>query len=564
MKRGLPHALATIGDIQFVLATGLVLLAVLVIGPAADDVVIAGHGAAGPLALSLPRRTVELSPDEAGAWRYDWDTALEQPGPTLLRVSDPTESATLRVSIGPLRDQLVIAIDSPSPGQTISGAVQIRGWAVDRDSAASPGIKRIALFFDDSRGEDRATNISLGERRDDVASSFGQSFAASGWTAQLDSTGVSSGSHRIIAVAWSDTGNQAEATVGVRIQSRSTSAELPSPAQSLVFDSPLSAASVWGTPLVRAIGLVQLVALITVMCAIATTSALTRHRLTQAFVLAGALVGLLAFAFVDRHTIRPWIPQALLNLLPSLDDAVRTTGSALLGVRGSIPASSIAFQIAPAAVAAAFFSYRAGNSRGRAAWLVVLSAAILMLLASGARVPAFAAGIGLIVLFWPERYRRALPAFVAASLILPVLLVLAGVNDSDQSRIPIWTNALGLAASKPFGLGFGVYGQQDLTVHHAHSAYLQTLLDTGPLGLGAVIALLVVSIRRAWSERRSGASPYQLGSLPLALLVTLLITATTDSVLMSPVPRSTYMVTVMWPGAFLILAIPLRKVIQSA
>lgn len=124
---------------------------------------------------------------------------------------------------------------------------------------------------------------------------------------------------------------------------------------------------------------------------------------------------------------------------------------------------------------------------------------------------------------------RAAAGLLAAGVVLTVLLVLGplrsrlalGLAHSNSFRVLTWLGTWVLARHHPLlGCGLGgwpvaypFYARAGFT-QHAHNEYLQTLAETGVIGLAALLALIVAWLATAW--RRAGTSETR--ALGLALL----------------------------------------------
>src|SRR5439155_1703852 len=99
------------------------------------------------------------------------------------------------------------SIDTPNEGATVTGIVPISGWAIDKGATAAQrtGVDRIQVYLD---GALKGPADTGGVRPDVdaiVGSGTGQ-FTASGFSYQLNLTGVSAGPHTIQVRAHSTVG----------------------------------------------------------------------------------------------------------------------------------------------------------------------------------------------------------------------------------------------------------------------------------------------------------------------------------------------------------------------
>ncbi len=93
-------------------------------------------------------------------------------------------------------------LDSPAPGQTISGTFNVYGWALDDGGS----IQRVEIYLDGKYIGDAV----YGDARPDVAHDYpGRDGAPNfGYSLQLDTTLYSNGIHTLSAVAFDPSGNQ--------------------------------------------------------------------------------------------------------------------------------------------------------------------------------------------------------------------------------------------------------------------------------------------------------------------------------------------------------------------
>ncbi len=124
---------------------------------------------------------------------------------------------------------------------------------------------------------------------------------------------------------------------------------------------------------------------------------------------------------------------------------------------------------------------------------------------------------------------RTAAGLLAAGAVLAVLLVLGplrsrlalGLAHSNSFRVLTWLGTWDLARHHPLlGCGLGgwpvaypFYARAGFT-QHAHNEYLQTLAETGVIGLAALLALIAAWLATAW--RRAGTSETR--AMGLALL----------------------------------------------
>jgi O-antigen ligase len=136
---------------------------------------------------------------------------------------------------------------------------------------------------------------------------------------------------------------------------------------------------------------------------------------------------------------------------------------------------------------------------------LVLSLAVLVptLLLTSSRGAWFACVVGLGLLVRPLRFRTTIAIILAALLVAGLLAVIA-----DDNRADYWSVAWQDYRDHPvLGAGAGTYGHYWLghgTVgftRTAHSLYLQSLAELGPLGLVIVVSALATPLVAARADR---------------------------------------------------------------
>jgi hypothetical protein len=92
-------------------------------------------------------------------------------------------------------------IDIPRAGETVGSRFVVAGWAVDLDDAAGAGVDLVQVWAQPHSGGPRILlgSASYGGRRRDVASLYGDRFAASGFG--LEANGLAPGAYDIGVVA---------------------------------------------------------------------------------------------------------------------------------------------------------------------------------------------------------------------------------------------------------------------------------------------------------------------------------------------------------------------------
>ena len=84
----------------------------------------------------------------------------------------------------------------------IRGTVTLRGFAIDRASAAGAGIDRVDVYLDGPYGTGTIIGAATyGLDRPDVAAQYGARFGPSGWELVWDTAGIAPGVHRLYLYA---------------------------------------------------------------------------------------------------------------------------------------------------------------------------------------------------------------------------------------------------------------------------------------------------------------------------------------------------------------------------
>lgn len=230
---------------------------------------------------------------------------------------------------------------------------------------------------------------------------------------------------------------------------------------------------------------------------------------TLCLVLTVGLAGCVAAAIgVEILTggFQPWVPEY--RLTGSMHSNAIGTFGMLVGL------SAYAF---------------ARNERHRLFWCCVFTAAVAAVVLCKARTSLITLAAGLLVIHYLGRPRRDVMFRVclAASLLGFAVLGAATVGRSSflslerianmgrdgdiaslTGRLPLWSTIWDqLQGRRLEGFGYGAYWVTDRVEsfhdsldwypHHAHSAYLQTLVDGGIVGLALLLAVALLALRRA-------------------------------------------------------------------
>lgn len=92
---------------------------------------------------------------------------------------------------------VLVQIDTPTSGATVSGTVAVAGWALDRNAASGTGVDQVHLYLDAPAGQPGSIGLgvaSYGGSRPDVGAAFGSQFTHSGWSCAWNTSGLSPGS----------------------------------------------------------------------------------------------------------------------------------------------------------------------------------------------------------------------------------------------------------------------------------------------------------------------------------------------------------------------------------
>lgn len=189
------------------------------------------------------------------------------------------------------------------------------------------------------------------------------------------------------------------------------------------------------------------------------------------------------------------------------------------------------------------------EKKGRLVFLAAIVVAAFFLYLTKSRTALAATGL-VIAVYWTLQQSRgvrfmALAALVAgasgAMFLASVAqeqmgqLVKLGRTDLGEStgsftgRVPVWEQAFEYAAERPFlGFGYGGFWNEERTtdfidrqqwpVPHAHNAYIDVLLEAGPLAALAYMLILLAGVRRGFTLRAQTGNPAY-GFLVLVLLL---------------------------------------------
>ncbi|MCA9889438.1 MAG: O-antigen ligase family protein, partial [Anaerolineae bacterium] len=181
----------------------------------------------------------------------------------------------------------------------------------------------------------------------------------------------------------------------------------------------------------------------------------------------------------------------------------------------------------------------AAHRRGSRLLMAILALLLLFLLPwTNSRGGYIALGIALATLglfwLWQQPIAARVPTHLRSGLLIALAVILVagicgGILLIDSGRVVLWSTALQLAVTHPVtGIGYGGYGQGlvllsgDVFIpfYHAHNLYLNSLSETGIVGLlliaWAGVALIRTAIKH-W-QASSGADRIKLQAVIAALI----------------------------------------------
>jgi hypothetical protein len=113
-----------------------------------------------------------------------------------------------KLNTAPYSPNVLAPIEQPPSGAFVSGAVTLRGFAIDLASAAGVGIDAVHIYLDGPYGTGTIIGAATyGLDRPDVAAQYGERFRPSGWELAWDATGLAPGMHRLYLYAHRTTDN---------------------------------------------------------------------------------------------------------------------------------------------------------------------------------------------------------------------------------------------------------------------------------------------------------------------------------------------------------------------
>lgn len=294
--------------------------------------------------------------------------------------------------------------------------------------------------------------------------------------------------------------------------------------------------------------------------------------------LAFASLGLLGgLRYVRIPAVAPWLRRlpSLIQMVPETQSG-RISLNQLGGMLTLLLPTAVAVGTAPVSrclpawlrtfslLAAGAFGAALAVTQSRSAWA---GATISLLLLLSLRSTWGRRAVALILLAaaiaWVGWGRTALGPAIIQSITTPSGPVTPLGDLSIYDRVPIWTDALIRIGDAPWlgnGLGsFRLAGSAvpagrspfDVGMPHAHNALLQVGYDLGLPGLVAYMALLISSLRCAWTSRSERGLPAYLALGALAGLTGYHIYGITDALSTGSKPG-----LVLWILLGLVFALP--------
>ena len=220
------------------------------------------------------------------------------------------------------------------------------------------------------------------------------------------------------------------------------------------------------------------------------------------------------------------------------------------------------------------------TDRGRRRWLWAVLAVIMLaaLIFTGSRGAwlAFGGAIGLALLFLN---RKLFIGFLIAAILAAVFVPQVSARfealfdaeylakSSENGRIQRWIGAYDQMRNNPvFGLGLGHYGGAVADRHYGtiyvDSYYFKTLAETGMLGLGIYLWLMLVLMRNAfsiWRERLRTRNFFLYGGVFAGLLAVILHNGVEN---IFEVPFIERFHTFFWLVAGVLLSVPYLKPLE--
>ncbi|MEM6330602.1 MAG: O-antigen ligase family protein [Planctomycetota bacterium] len=208
---------------------------------------------------------------------------------------------------------------------------------------------------------------------------------------------------------------------------------------------------------------------------------------------------------------------------------------------GSLHPNSLSRHALIAGIGATAFWAAGGEHRKK--WLIILVAAVVVILLTKSRtsLATFLCGVGMVFFAGRPVRRLVLPAALACTVLAAGCLAFAvggrainkraanitSLGREDQSsaltgRLPLWSLLMKESAGRHLqGAGFGAFWNVRQTERvgdkllwyprHAHSAYVETVLNIGVIGLAITLVLALTTLSKSfWLVNATGAVEYRI------------------------------------------------------
>lgn len=124
--------------------------------------------------------------------------------------------------------KVLISVDSPKNGQSVSGNFELVGWALEQSALNCTGVTAVHVYDGKANGEKNMLGVAnYGITRPDVAEAFGRAgFNNSGFNLQINSAKMSDGQHQLYIYAYNNYLGWQYATVKVNVANGSSGTSL--------------------------------------------------------------------------------------------------------------------------------------------------------------------------------------------------------------------------------------------------------------------------------------------------------------------------------------------------
>jgi hypothetical protein len=169
-------------------------------------------------------------------------TSLGAGSHTLTALATGSDGSTGSYSFtvkAPTPSQPVVFIDSLAPGATVSGTVTISGWALDSPTSIGTAIAKVQILVDGTA----VGTATYGGPRPDVCGVYPGRVGCPnvGFTYQLNTAGLSAGTHTVTAVATDTDATPDSGSYSLNLN------VVAAPAPAVTIDSPTSGTTISGT-----------------------------------------------------------------------------------------------------------------------------------------------------------------------------------------------------------------------------------------------------------------------------------------------------------------------------